>query len=71
MNYLRGGLGTSASYNEAKEMSKPLTPRSEMPRVAWGSIAPISLQTTDGLCGKKRPGKGGCWRKAGHEGECP
>lgn len=71
MNYLKGGLGTSAQYDEAKDMQKSLVPRSERPRSTWGSIAPISLQTTPGLCGKARPGKGACWRKAGHEGACP
>ena len=71
MNYLKRGLGTSQPYHEAQEMAKPMTPKSERPRATWGSIAPISLQTTPGLCGKKRPGKGSCWRKAGHEGDCP
>lgn len=68
-NYLRHGLSTSEK-DQAVEMSKPLTPLSERPRASWGSLS-MSVQTIDGLCGKKRPGKGGCWRKAGHDGPCP
>ena len=70
MDYLKGGSGVSRKYDEAKEMARPLTPKSERPRSTWGSLE-MSLQTSRELCGKARPGKGGCWRRAGHEGECP
>jgi len=68
-NYLKYGTSQSTGFDEAKEMAKPLTPRSERPRRTYGSLL-SSIQTVPGLCGKPRAGKGACWRKA-HEGPCP
>jgi len=66
MNYLKGGEGLSRQHDEAMEIGKPLTPKSERPRMTWGSIAPVSLQTTPGLCQVARK----CVKKEGHAGDC-
>ena len=55
---------------ESRFMAERATPRSEQQRSAWGSLE-MSIQTVPNLCGRPRPGKGACWRKAGHEGSCP
>ena len=51
--------------DRAMEMAKPLTPKSERPRVSWGSLE-ISLQTTKGLCEKHKK----CVLKDGHTAPC-
>jgi hypothetical protein len=45
--------------------SKPLTPKSERPRVTWGSMAPMSLHSVKGLCPERK-----CVRKDGHADTC-
>lgn len=48
MNYLKYGLQPS-SGDEAKQLAKPLTPKSERPRHSYGSMLG-SVQTVKGLC---------------------
>ena len=63
-NYLKHGVGMSRQHDEAMDIAKPLTPRSERPRRTWGSLS-MSLQTAQGLCPKGR-----CIRHDGHRGDC-
>lgn len=58
------GQPSKVNRERAMEMAKPLTPRSERPRKAWGSLA-VSLQTVGGLCAQPR-----CVRKDKHGGRC-
>lgn len=46
-------------------MAKPLTPKSEQRRSAWGSLL-VSLQTSRELCPKGIK----CFRREGHDGDC-
>ncbi len=64
MNYLKHGLQPSGG-DEAKQMAKPLTPRSERPRRSYGSLE-MSLQTSKDLCEAGRK----CVRHDGHAGDC-
>lgn len=66
MNYLKYPQGISNSEAQAQEIARPLTPKSERQRSTWGSLAPMSLQTTQGLCRVARK----CVRKEGHAGDC-
>lgn len=63
-NYLKhGASGSSSQADEAKEMLRPMTPRSEMPRSSYGSLL-MSAQSVQGLCSLDRK----CVRKDGHNG---
>jgi hypothetical protein len=64
MNYLKGGEGVSRQHDEAMEIGRPLTPKSERQRTTWGSLL-VSVQTSDGLCSNDRK----CVRKDGHNGQ--
>lgn len=65
MNYLKGGLGETEAQGEAREVRRPLTPRSEQRRSSWGSLM-VSLQSSPGLC--RLASK--CIRKDGHADNC-
>jgi hypothetical protein len=65
MEYLKHTAENRALDRAAARGVEPnaLTPKSERPRTAWGSLL-VSLQTSRGLCGH-----GKCFRKQGHGGE--
>lgn len=65
MNYLKQGLGTSRRHDEAMEIGRPLTPKSERPNSTIG-VLEMSLQTSPGLCAVGRK----CVRKDRHAGDC-
>ena len=65
MNYLKGGRGTSRKHDEAMEIGRPLTPKSERPNKTLGVLT-VSLQTADGLCKENRK----CVKREGHSTEC-
>jgi hypothetical protein len=54
---------------EQRFLGEMATPKDERSRASLGELE-MSIQTLPNRCGKARVGKGGCWRKAGHEGEC-
>jgi hypothetical protein len=62
VNYLKHGRLDSEA-DRLKQEAKPLTPRREMRRSAWGSLI-SSLQTVPGLCPASK-----CFRKEGHDGD--
>ena len=62
-----GFIGTPPHKDDrekAMELAKPLTPRSERPRVTYGSLV-SSLQTVRGLCPERK-----CIKRAGHGESC-
>ena len=65
-NYIKPGPeGVSPDKREeAMAMAKPLTPKSERRRRAWGSLM-VSMQTIKGLCAESK-----CFRREGHDGDC-
>jgi len=54
----------SRKADEAQEIGRPLTPRSERLRSTLGQLQ-SGLQDIPGLCPE-----GKCFRRAGHAGEC-
>jgi len=67
-NYIPGapeGSGSREHRDFARAKAEPLTPRSEQPRAAYGSLE-MSLQMLQGRCEKERK----CIKQDGHADTC-
>jgi len=62
MDYLKYPLGSSGSFDEKKEMSRPMTPKSER----YNGSLQVSLMSLEGACQVTRK----CVLKEGHEAPC-